>query len=70
MTAALMSLGNGLALLLTAAQIILYSLNLGVGAISDRCHHGPLGRHTGLIVKLPDSKTETKVTSETEMRTS
>lgn len=37
-----MSLGNGLALLLTAAQIILYSLNLGVGAISDRCHHCPL----------------------------
>lgn len=37
-----MSLGNGLALLLTAAQIILYSLNLGVGAIWTDAHHCPL----------------------------
>lgn len=70
MTAALMSQGKELALLLTTAQIILYPLNLGVTSISDGCHTAMFGPFMGLIVKPHNSKTATKITSEIEMRKS
>lgn len=66
-----MSPGNGLALLLTTAQIILSPLNLGVTVsqflMDAHCH---IWIFMGLTVKPPHSKIATKVTCEIEVRKS